>query len=85
MLIPPMQIASCGIGLPDFYETVRNGPPIRIEDAAADNHPLTHRFAGVLPGEIKNLGSNLFFPELRSSDLRERVGDYHKGLRRSAF
>ena len=58
MLIPLVQITSCGIGLPDFDQRFANRTTIFIQHLPADNNALAEWLTLALSRQIERTGGD---------------------------
>ena len=52
VLVALVDVAAGGVGLPDLDELVAHRPAVAVEHATGHDHPLAHRLAGVLDGQV---------------------------------
>jgi hypothetical protein len=73
MLIPLVEISSCGVGLPDFDQRFTNRPAILIPELSADDDAFTEWFAFALMSEVERFRIHDVFPKNRSRDFRNSI------------
>ena len=73
MLVANMDIASTGIGLPEFDQRVGHAASVFIEHMAMDDDALADRLAFVLGGEIGIAGAHGLVAVDRAGQFRQRM------------
>jgi hypothetical protein len=52
VVVPGVDVAPGGVGLPDLDERVADRPSVRVDNSPAQDDALAQGLAGVLPGEV---------------------------------
>ena len=52
VLVALVDVAAGGVGLPDLDQLADDRPAVAVEHPAGDDHPLAHRLAAVLDGQV---------------------------------
>src|SRR5271165_2101911 len=83
VLISFVAITAGGVGLPDFDQSMRHGPAIFVQHAAAHDDAFAQRLAGMLAGKVASLHIRNGRVEHRASYLGEGMRQMNQRLRRS--
>jgi len=71
--VPPVQVATGRVGLPDLDQRARERLALAVERAAADRDPLPDRLPSVLREEVVVVLGDALGAELGSGDLGDRL------------
>src|SRR5918997_645501 len=78
MAVHVVLVASRGVRLPDLDQSVAHGPPVSVEDAPVQDHPLPERLALVLPRQVVVDLADALVAVDRTRDLRQGVRERHE-------
>ena len=74
MLIPLVQVAPSGVGLPYFDEGFADGTAIFIHHVSGNDDAFAQRFSPALPRKVVRVGANNILAENRTCNFRKCVG-----------
>jgi hypothetical protein len=69
MLVFRVPVPAGRIRLPNLNQSVRDRPPVAVEDSSADNDALAEWFAGMLDGQVVVVFPNSLMTVNGSRDL----------------